>query len=278
MITVNIIEERTTPLTKLLKKQFVPSPSPHIRLSLISYEVGGLIVKGYMAEPKTEEPLPGLLYLRGGIKRVGMVRPARMIQWAMEGFIVVAPFYRGNWGGEGQEDFAGVDREDAFAAFDLLAEHPNVIPSQIHVFGFSRGGVMALLCGIYRPVASVTTWNGVSDMVLTYEERVDLRRMMKRVIGGTPGKKPAAYAARTPLHEIALITAPVLIVHGKLDEHVSFEHARRLEARLIEEGKPYEAWYFPAYSHQFPAQEHRKILTKAANWMKQHNTQPTRPS
>ena len=29
-------------------------------------------------------------------------------------------------------------------------------------------------------------WSGVSDLAQTYEERIDLRRMMKRVIGGTP--------------------------------------------------------------------------------------------
>lgn len=42
---------------------------------------------------------------------------------------------------------------------------------------------MALFVGIYCPVKSIVTWGGVSDMFLTYEERKDLRRMIKRVIG-----------------------------------------------------------------------------------------------
>ena len=50
---------------------------------------------------------------------------------------------------------------------------------------------MALWTAIECPTAaSMVTWGGVSDMVLTYEERVDMRRMMKRVIGGTPTKYP----------------------------------------------------------------------------------------
>lgn len=39
-----------------------------------------------------------------------------------------------------------------------------------------------------KSAASFVSWGGVSDMFLTYEERKDLRRMMKRVIGGTPKK------------------------------------------------------------------------------------------
>ncbi len=82
----------------------------------------------------------GFLYLRGGIKNVGTVRPARLIQFASQCFIVMAPFYRGNQGGEGNEDFAGDDRYDAFAAYDLLKQLPNVHHDRIHIFGFSRGG------------------------------------------------------------------------------------------------------------------------------------------
>ena len=47
---------------------------------------------------------------------------------------------------------------------------------------------MGLLTAIEmgHQAASLVSWGGVSDMVLTYEERKDMRRMMKRVIGGTP--------------------------------------------------------------------------------------------
>ena len=102
---------------------------------------------------------------RGGIKNVGKVRPARIVQFASEGFIVFAPFYRGNQGGEGNEDFAGEDREDAFSAFELLESMERV--RKVHIFGFSRGGVMALLTAIQYPrAASIVTWGGVSDMFL----------------------------------------------------------------------------------------------------------------
>lgn len=241
-----------------------PSPNPHVRLYMVQYESAGLLVKGFLAEPADDELHDGFLYLRGGIKSVGMVRPARIAEFAAEGFIVFAPFYRGNRGGEGNEDFAGDDREDAFCAFDWLEQHARVRSSRIHVFGFSRGGVMAILTAIHRPAASMVTWGGVSDMTLTYEERKDMRRMMKRVIGGTPQKVPEQYEWRTPLRDAGRIKAPVLIIHGRLDKNVSVEHAYRLEQAV----QHAETMYFDKYDHYISPAVNRQIVGHIAKWMK----------
>lgn len=244
-----------------------PSPHPNVELSLVTYISGECKVKGMLAEPKGMVPLDGFLYLRGGIKSVGKVRPSRLVQFACEGFIVFAPFYRGNQGGEGYEDFAGDDREDAFAGFRILQKHLRV--KRVHVFGFSRGGVMALLTALEFPeTASVVTWGGVSDMTLTYMEREDLRRMMKRVIGGTPTKYPERYKFRTPLYQIDQLGCPTLIIHGSKDQNVSVDHARRLEERLKDLQKPVESWYFEDLTHYFPPDINRKVVTDLTQWMK----------
>src|SRR4051812_42023997 len=254
----------------VIHKQRFPSPHPAIELSIITYLSNGLKVKGLLAEPKDNEIYDGFLYLRGGIKNVGKVRPARIVQFASEGFIVFAPFYRGNQGGEGNEDFAGTDREDAFSAFQLLASIDRV--KKVHIFGFSRGGVMALLTAIRFPeAAAVVTWGGVSDMFLTYEEREDLRRMMKRVIGGTPTKVPERYQFRTPLYLLEKLESPVLINHGRKDHNVSAEHAYRLENRLRELNKKVDAWYFDEYTHYFPPAVNRKIVVDLTDWMKKQS-------
>jgi dipeptidyl aminopeptidase/acylaminoacyl peptidase len=255
---------------KIMKVQSFPSPNPRIELSIVTYCSEGLKVKGMLARPKDDKEHEGFLYLRGGIKNVGKVRPARIAQFAAEGFIVFAPFYRGNQGGEGNEDFAGEDRNDAFAAFLLLQSMPQV--KKIHVFGFSRGGVMALLTALHFPeTASVVTWGGVSDMFLTYEERKDLRRMMKRVIGGTPAKYPERYEYRTPLLEMEKLSAPVLIIHGVQDGNVSVEHAYRLEKGLLEQRKTVECWYFKDFTHYFPPAINRKVVHDLTKWMKRQS-------
>jgi len=252
---------------KILEQTRFPSPNPNVELTVITYLSNGLRVKGMLAAPIGDEPMDGFLYLRGGIKNVGKVRPARIAQFAAEGFIVFAPHYRGNQGGEGNEDFAGEDRDDAFAAFLLLKSLSRV--RDIHIFGFSRGGVMALLTGIHFPeAASVVTWGGVSDMALTYKERKDLRRMMKRVIGGTPEKFPERYQERTPLYQLERLAAPVLIIHGVKDHNVSVEHAYRLERRLRSLEKPVDGWYFSEFTHYFPPAENRKVVEDLSKWMK----------
>lgn len=253
----------------IYEKYPFPSPNPNVKMFMITYLSNGLKIKGLLAEPKKQGSFDGFLYLRGGIKSVGMVRPARIGQFAMEGFIVFAPFYRGNQGGEGNEDFAGDDRVDAYTAFDLLKQHPRVKNKRIHIFGFSRGGVMALHTAINRSDAkSIVTWGGVSDMILTYNERKDLRRMLKRVIGGTPNKYPDRYNERTPLFSLEKINQPVLIIHGEKDRNVSIEHSIRLEERLQVLEKQVETWYFPGYTHYFPPAINRQIVTDLCSWMK----------
>lgn len=253
----------------VISKVKFPSPSPQINIWIVTYLSNGLKIKGLLAEPKLEGTYDGLLYLRGGIKNVGMVRVGRIVQFASEGFVVMAPFYRGNQGGEGNEDFAGEDRYDAISAIEVLENHSKVDKKRIHAFGFSRGGVMALLAGIVvEKLCSIVTWGGVSDMSLTYVEREDLRRMMKRVIGGTPSKYPKRYKWRTPLYELERLHAPVLIIHGVQDKNVSVEHAYRLEKRLNELGKQVESWYFEEYTHYFPPSINRKTLQKLCLWMK----------
>ncbi|KIY21099.1 alpha/beta hydrolase family protein [Mesobacillus subterraneus] len=244
-----------------------PSPNPKVKLDMVRYFAGGLRVKGLLARPTDGSGTEGFLYLRGGIKNVGKVRPARIAQFASEGFTVFAPFYRGNQGGEGNEDFGGKDRDDAFAGFRLLQSLPGV--ERVHVFGFSRGGLMALLTGIQFPeTASVVTWGGVTDLFLTYVERKDLRRMMKRVIGGSPKKVPNRYKFRTPLYELENLKAPVLLIHGRNDRNVSVEHSYRIEKRLKDLKKPVESWYFDEYTHYFPPVVNRKVVSDLTNWMK----------
>ncbi|MBE1555455.1 alpha/beta hydrolase family protein [Sporosarcina limicola] len=246
-----------------------PSPNPHVNLHEITYWSDGLKVKGLMAEPVAQGTYEGIIYLRGGIQHVGMVRPARIAQFASQGFVVFAPYYRGNRGGEGRDEFAGADRQDAVNAVEVLKQSPKIEKERIHLFAFSRGGIMALWTAILRDdITSVVTWSGVSDVIFTYKERKDLRRMMKRVIGGTPSNTPNEYRERTALLRVDEIDAPVLIIHGMKDGNVSFEQAILLENTLREHRKVCETWYFPDYTHYIPTSVNAQLVRDLCLWMK----------
>lgn len=256
-----------SPNGSIERMRVYPSPNPKITLIEITYWSCGLRVKGMLAKPKKEGQYEGVLYLRGGIQSIGMVRPARIAQIASEGFIVFAPYYRGNRGGEGKDEFVGEDRMDAVYGVDVLKLF--CLPSRIHLFSFSRGGIMALWIAILRnDITSLVSWSGVSNIYLTYEERNDMRRMMKRVIGGTPTNNREAYEKRDALTMINEIEATSLIIHGRKDTNVSFEHALVLEQALLGNNKIVEAWYYSEYTHFFPSKVNRQIVKDACTWMK----------
>ena len=257
---------------QIVSSRAYPSPNPTVSLTEITYISGGLKVKGLLAEPKVEGMYEGIVYLRGGIQHVGMVRPARIAQFASQGFVVFAPYYRGNRGGEGRDEFAGADVQDAVSSVDVLKQSPKWKEGRIHLFSFSRGGIMALWTAILREdISSSVHWAGVSDVVFTYKEREDMRRMMKRVIGGSPTSAPEAYRERTALFRVKEIQSSVLIIHGMKDENVSFEQAILLENALREENKLVETWYFPDYTHYFPSWHNAKIVRDLTKWMTEQN-------
>lgn len=244
-----------------------PSPNPTIRLDEITYWSQGLRVKGLLARPKAPGNYDALLYLRGGLQSIGMVRPARIAQFAAQGFVVFAPYYRGNRGGEGKDEFAGADRFDAVNGVDVLKQFTK--QQKVHLYGFSRGGLMVLWTAILRDdIKSIVTWAGVSDAAATYWERVDMRRGLKRIVGGTPNRVPEKYDERTPLLDVAAINAPVLIVHGTSDEHVDIEHAYQLELYLQDEGKSVETWFSFGLKHHFPPKLNRDTVRRLSEWMK----------
>jgi dipeptidyl aminopeptidase/acylaminoacyl peptidase len=245
-------------------------PVPGVSLYDITYWSQGLRVKGLLALPE-QLPAPGLVYCRGGIRRVGMVRIDRLIPLASRGFAVFAPFYRGNEGGEGREDFGGDDRYDLYAGIRLLRELPETTEEPIGLIGFSRGALMALAAASECDgIGAVVVWGGVSDLFLTYEERVDLRRMLKRVVGH-PVKDAAEYERRSPVCWASRIRVPVLIVHGAADTNVGVEHAHRLARALEDAGKDYTMAVYEERGHVFLKPYEEETIEFMLQWIREHS-------
>jgi len=231
------------------------SPREGVAMYTVTYPSEQWLVKAVLAVPAGNGPFPALLYCRGGMGNVGRVNPDRIAQLASFGYVVLAPHYRGNDGGEGRDEFGGADRHDVYQADALLRQLPFVDPGRINLYGFSRGGMMALLAAVERDgFQSLIVWNGVCDLFLTYEERVDLRRMLRRVVGH-PRKNREAYWMRSPVFAVERIDCPVLIIHGEQDQNVGVEHAHRLARALSQLGKRHELWLVKEAGHLFePAQ------------------------
>lgn len=243
---------------------------PDVRMYTVTYDSQGHKVKGCFVVPEGGDVYPPLLYCRGGIRNVGKVSPRRMAELARQGYAVFAPHYRGNEGGEGRDEFGGADRHDVYHAVELFPSLPQVKKQRIACLGFSRGAFMALMaaanCDGIGPVA---VWGGVSDLQLTYEERTDLRRMLRRVVGH-PNKDAEQYIRRSPVHWADQIRSPILIIHGTEDQNVTVEHARRLAKSLKENEITHQLVLFEGMPHNFPAKEKCKALQFIFEWFAKH--------
>lgn len=250
-------------------KRKIEGFSTHATLYEVSYLADGLKVTGYLAMPNSEQASPLIVYCRGGIWRVGMTRLKWLDDLTQLGFAVFAPFYRGNRGGEGFEDFGDEDREDVYAAVPYLLNEQGIDHSRMYLFGFSRGAIMAMFAAFKFPEVfrKVVVWGGVADLSLTYEERVDLRKMLKRVIGGTPSRYPERYRVRSPLFYIDQLQQPLLIIHGNADVQVGVEHAVLLAKACTEHSKEYELWLFQEAGHFLTPELFRQTLSRMCTWL-----------
>lgn len=212
---------------------------------------------------------PLIIYCRGGIGRVGAVKLKWIEEFAAQGYIVFAPAYRGNEGSQGRDEFGGSDTHDVLTAIHWLSQLPWIDSARMHMLGFSRGAINAAQAAVRcSHISRLILWSGVSDLTQTYEERIDLRRMMKRVIGGTPNKVPDKYRQRSPLHLAEQLRCPVLLVHGTSDELVAIEHSHRMLHRLKELRYHVDAHFYLGLRHHFPALQHAAAIERMFDWLK----------
>lgn len=217
-----------------------------------------------------EHKWPVLIYCRGGIGRVGSVKTEWLEQFANYRHIVFAPSYRGTEGGEGRDEFGGQDIEDVLAGYRLLTNLPFVDADRISVMGFSRGSINATQTAVNIPqVNTCILWSGVADLAQTYEERVDLRKMLKRVVGGTPMKTPESYLTRSPIAMAEHIHCPVLVIHGTGDAQVNFSHGLQMTNKLQELGANVTLHEYEELGHHFPKEIHDIATERMFSWINQ---------
>lgn len=212
--------------------------------------------------------LPAVVYCRGGIGNFGKVRLHWVEAIARQGFVVLAPCYRGCEGGEGRDEFGGGDREDVHAAYRILRRLPFVHPDRVSLLGFSRGAINAALTAAETGTAHrLVLWGGVADLARTYEERVDLRRTLKRIVGGSPAKRPEAYRDRSPLLLAERLRCPVLLMHGTEDAQVSFAHSRLMSDRFQALSRPADMHVYEGYGHLLPYAVHEAAVERMCAWL-----------
>jgi len=152
--------------------------------------------------------------------------------------------------------------EDVANAIKYLKQHAaelHIDTSQLVLLGRSAGAQIALLAAYTlhdKSIKAVIDFYGPADMVWGYSIPsnplvMDSRKVMVNYIGGTYEQVPQKYAACSPIEFVDKQSPPTLILHGKNDVLVAYEHSRRLNEKLQQNGIKHYWLQLPWATHGF---------------------------
>jgi dipeptidyl aminopeptidase/acylaminoacyl peptidase len=195
--------------------------------------------------------LPLLVLPHGGVHADFTTYYSRIVRELLaQGYIVVAPDYRGSTGyGRGMYeaiDYGGEEVGDVLAARDWAAEnHPRVDKDRVGIIGWSHGGLIALHSLFDHPESYVIGFAGVpvSDLVQrmgylgpSYQAMYDVDYH----IGATPAENLDEYKRRSPVWNVEKLSRP-LRIHGNVsDEDVNVIEVEHLVQALKAADKDFE--------------------------------------
>lgn len=246
----------------------------HVEIKVITYLSDGLKVKGYVATPRNGIKLPCVVYNRGGNREFGAlndVRAALLLgRIASWGYVAVASQYRGNAGGEGQEEFGGKDVNDVLNLIPLLKALPQADTSRIGMYGWSRGGMMTYQAlARTDKISAAIVGAGVADQFDSIKRRPEMERhVLSELIPNYAKNKEEALAARSVIKwpEKLHKKTPILILHGSADWRVHPSHSLRLVSKLYELKHPLRFVFFEGGDHGLS--EHRVEVDRIAqDWL-----------
>ncbi len=204
-----------------------------------TYRSDSYEIKAYVSFPtekvSSKKPCKCILYNRGGNSNLGKLEDddtARICLASQR--IVVASEIRGSNGSGGTDEFGGSDLNDVIKMIDLCENYFDFVDmNDFCVAGISRGGMMTYMTAKQDSrVKRIIAISAVSDLFRSYEEREDMRKMLYECIGCTPEDDHSAYEKRSASYWADEIKIPVLIIHSKQDERVSYQQAEEMYNKL----------------------------------------------
>ena len=239
----------------------------------------GLEIEGLLTLPPSYKPgtrVPLLTWAHGGpasrfdqafLGYLGTIYAPHAL--AARGFAILRPNPRGS-GGYGtafraanRSDWAGMDFADINAGIDSLIEQGIADPKRLGMMGWSYGGYMtAWAIGNSDRFRALSIGAGIADL-LSMHGTSDIRDYLPHYFPGPEPREadptlnemrhaPMSFEqlrARSPLWHVRKIGAPVLILHGELDDRVPLSQGTMLYRVLDELGVDVTMVIYPRSAH-----------------------------
>ena len=203
---------------------------------------------------------PAIVYVHGGPTAQTMNIFNRFVQFAAnQGYIVIAPNYRGStgYGKEFQHanlfDMGGGDLQDVLAAADWIKQTGYVDPKKLILMGGSYGGYLTMM-GVTKapdlwaagvPIVPFVNWFteiANEDPIL---RESDLATM------GDPEKNKALFEDRSPINFVDQIKAPLYLLAGGNDPRCPKEEAQQVVDAVKKHGGVAEYKVYENEGHGF---------------------------
>jgi dienelactone hydrolase/predicted lactoylglutathione lyase len=225
----------------------------------------GVTLGGYLFRPEAgNPPWPALVLLHGFGRNAWTERHLAELA-AASGYKVLVLALRGWLGSEGDSDQGLRQPDDVVAAIDWLRRLPSVDPGRIGLIGASMGGQVALLAAARRPaIRCVAALFPPTDLEQWYLANPHMQPYLDDL------DNAAGLRARSPVHHVDEIEAPVLLMHGDADENVPLEQSLRMTETLRAAGKEAELLIVSGASHFFSVRENAIARQSLFAFLRQH--------
>ncbi|MDQ3288755.1 MAG: prolyl oligopeptidase family serine peptidase [Pseudomonadota bacterium] len=206
----------------------------------------GLAIEAFLTLPPGKGKRPLVVMPHGGpIGVADRLHFSKEVQFiASLGYAVLQVNFRGSDGygrafrEAGHGGYGTLIEDDIDAAIKAaLARYP-LDESRMCMLGASYGGYSAMVSTIRWPgrFRCAVSMFGVSDRALFFTasdsgRNAKVRTQMERLLGN-PNTEMEAMKSNSPLYRYRDLKVPVLLLHGREDFRVDFEHTRRLVRML----------------------------------------------
>ena len=212
-----------------------------------------IVIYAYIFYPKNldkSKKYPLMVLIHGGIHGHFGSSSADIIRDLIkQGYIVVAPDYRGSIGYGAVYyhliDYGGLEIDDSHASRDWMLENcPYIDPTRIGIMGYSHGGFHTLHNIFRYPKDYTAAYAGVpvSDLFsrLSFRWRGSPETMGRNYGGKSPREDIEAYRWRSPAWNADKLEIPLLIHTNTNDRDVPVIEVESLIAHLKAAGKDFE--------------------------------------
>lgn len=260
IISKTIVDLSKTPIwRKISINDSLTSEYKHLKnlnFYFIKYKSDGLEVNGILTKPKKDGKYPVVIFNRGGNRDYGRITVGTMILFtsklAEQGYVIIGSNYRE------KDEYGGSEINDVLNLTQTIKEVEKADSTNIGMFGWSRGGMMAYLAlKKSDKIKTAIIGNGPANLFELIKDRPEMEtEVISQCIPNYIMNKEIELKNRSVVFWADKLNkkSSLLILCGTNDERVNPKQADEIAEKLTEIKYNFELKKFET-DHSFKGKE-----------------------